>query len=187
MTLKLDSPIIEWQENRPDNKPHVIDGFNSSGPVWFVVKLTRKNLLGVYNKSSNEWIHSGNETYPDDEVGWFIELPLSTFDHIPQELECLLTSDLVSPQHKLEPSTSWSLEMDLAYNYQSLMPHHYLQDGNHGFHEWLIKGCPELQKIEFTFDHECNCAHYFFKSDEQALKFVGVVNKFLEEQFRVVA
>lgn len=187
MTLNLANPITKWQENKSDNKPATYMG--SSGPVWFVVKLTRKHLLGIYNKSSNEWIHSANETYADNEVGWFIELPTSTFDHIPQEPKCLLTSDIVGPvtrfQH--ESHREWSLMVDLACDYQNIMPHHYLQDGNDGFHEWLIKGCPELQKVEFTFNHEHSCACYFFKSDKQASKFIGVVNKFLEEQFKLGA
>lgn len=182
MTLKLDNPITEWQENRLDNKPYPILPLSFSGPVWFVVKLTRKNVFGVYDFARNEWLHSGNEIYADDEIGWFIELPTSTFNHVPQELKCLLTSDIASPSNNA--SEEWALITDLAYNYQNIMPPHYLQNGNYGFHEWLIKGCPELQKIEFTFDHECNCAHYFFKSDEQAFKFVGVVNKFMEAQFR---
>lgn len=188
MTLKLSNPITEWQENRLDNKPHIIEGFSSSGLVWFVVKLTKEHLCGSYSKRYNEWIRSGDKTFTDDEIGWFIELPTSTFDHVPQELKCLLTSDIVGPvtQFQHESHREWSLIVDLAYDYQNIIPHHYLQDGNDGFHEWLIKGCPELQKVEFTFDHEHSCACYYFKSEEQAFRFVGVVNKFLEEQYALL-
>ena len=77
MTLKLDSPITEWQENRPDNKPNIISPFHSSGPVWFVVKLTKEHVYGIYNSVDDEWIRSGDENYySDDEVGRFIELPV---------------------------------------------------------------------------------------------------------------
>lgn len=47
MTLKLDKPITTWQENISDNKPRILPSFAISGPVWFVVKLSRKNVFGV--------------------------------------------------------------------------------------------------------------------------------------------
>lgn len=187
MTLKLDKSIIEWQENGPDNKPFNIAPFVFSGPVWFVVKLTRKNVFGVYDAESNTWIHSSNEIYSDDEIGWFIELPVSTFDHIPQELKCLLTSDIVGPDPTDAYINNWALIADFAYDYQNVIPHNHLVNGNYGFHEWLIEGCSELQKVKFTFDHEHNRTYYFFELEEQASKFVGVVNKFLEEQFELGA
>ena len=178
MTLKLDIPIIEWQENRTDNKPDIIYPFNFSGPVWFVVKLARSNLFGVYDTRSNEWIHSTRLTYSDSEVGWFIELPTSTFDSIPQEFNCLLASDI------LGANNDYSLATDLAYNYQNIMPHNYLMDGNKGFHAWLAEECQELKNVEFTHDHEHGCVYYYFKSEEQAFKFVGAVNNFLEGKAR---
>lgn len=186
MTLKLDKPIIEWQENRPDNKPHITEGLSSSGLVWFVVKLTKEHLCGRYSNHYNKWLRSGDKIFTDDEVGWFIELPISTFDHIPQEFECLLTSDIVGPD-PTDDINDWALIADFAYTYQNIIPHHHLEDGNYGFHEWLIEGCSELQKVEFTFDHEHSCAYYFFEVEEQAFKFIGIVNEFLEEQFKLGA
>ena len=174
MTLKLDTPIIEWQENRPDNKPKIISPFSLSGPVWFVVKLTRNNVLGRYDIGSNEWIANG--IYSDSEVGWFMELPTSTFDSIPQEVSCLLISDIMGSDG------DYALVADLAYNYQNIMPHNYLMNGNKGFHAWLTEECPDLKNVEFTHDHEHGCAYYYFKSEEQAFKFAGTVNKFLGER-----